>query len=147
MKKAFPFTFSLPDSIPRRYISVSLPRAIPSIRLLIPHKVRRKWRSTKSRIHSGMAPSSTLAALDLSFSPLDTVKALGRHQWSVYDAQYIFLLLVGIFVLCVVETPGAFVKMALATLIILSLILPITRQFFLPALPIFGWLFLFYSCK
>jgi len=94
-----------------------------------------------------MAPSSSIAALDLSFSPLDTVKALSRHQWSVYDAQYIFLLLIGIFVLCVVESPGAFVKMGLATLIILSLILPITRQFFLPTLPILGWLFLFWSCK
>lgn len=148
MKKSLPFSFSRSDYIPRRFISVSLPRAVPSIRFLVPHKVRRKWRATKSRIHSGISPtSSALSALNYSFSPAGTIKALSQHQWSLYDAQYLFLLLTGIFVLCVVEVPGPMIKMGLATLILLSLVLPITRQFFLPVLPIFGWLFLFYSCK
>lgn len=147
MKKSLPFSFSRSDYVPRRLVSVKLPRAVPSLRFLVPHKVRRKWRATGSRIHSRIAPASSLTALNLSFSPTDTIKALSQHQWSLYDVQYLLLLLTGIFVLCIVETPGPMIKTPLATLIIVSLILPITRQFFLPTLPILGWLTFFYSCK
>lgn len=147
MKKSLPFSFSRSDYVPRRFVSVKLPRAVPALRFLVPHKVRRKWRATRSRIHSGVAPASSLTTLNLSFSPADTIKALSQHQWSLYDAQYLLLLLSGIFDLCIAESPGPMMKMGLATLIMLSLVLPITRQFFLPTLPILGWLFLFYSCK
>lgn len=38
-------------------------------------------------------------------------------------------------------------KTLIATALMISLILPITRQFFLPFLPIGAWLVLWYSCK
>lgn len=147
MKKSLPFTFTPSDFMPRMIASYRLPRALPSLRLLVPLKIRRKWRSTKSRIHSGVSPSSSLTVLQTSFSPAGTISALRQHQWSAYDAQYLLLALVGIFCLCIVEMPGPMVKTGISALLMISLILPVTRQFFLPSLPIFGWLVLFYSCK
>ena len=147
MNKSIPFTFAPSDFIPRIIATYRIPRPLPSLRLFVPHKIRRKWRSTKSRINSGVSPSSSLTNLQTSFSPAGTINALRQHQWSAYDAQYLLLALVAIFCLCIIEMPGPMVKTGIATLLMISLILPVTRQFFLPSLPIFGWLVLFYSCK
>lgn len=69
------------------------------------------------------------------------------HKWSFWDGQYLILAIFGIFCLSIIEHPGPLVKTLISTLLILSLILPITRQFFLPFLPIASWLVLFYSCR
>ena len=115
----------------------------PSIPVLIPHRLRRKLRS---RIRSRQSPSSSLASLQTSFHPADTLQSLRAHQWSVYDAQYLVLIVLGIFALSILESPGAFVKTAIATLLLTSLLLPITRQFFLPILPIICWLVFWKAC-
>jgi hypothetical protein len=118
--------------------------ALPS---LIPHRVRRKWRATKSRIRSRQTPTSSIASLETSFSPSDTLRSLRTHSWSIYDAQYLFLAILAIFSLSVSEAPGPFAKTFVATLLMTGLCLPITRQFLLPLLPTLTWLFLFNSCK
>lgn len=56
-------------------------------------------------------------------------------------------MILGIFCLSVIEYPGALLKTLIATLLMVSLLLPITRQFFLPFLPIASYLVLFYSCR
>ncbi|USP75099.1 hypothetical protein yc1106_02373 [Curvularia clavata] len=118
--------------------------ALPS---LIPHRVRRKWRATRSRIRGRQSPTSSIASLETSFSPSDTLRSLRSHSWSIYDAQYLFLAIVAIFSLSVSEAPGPFAKTFIATLLMTGLCLPITRQFLLPLLPTLTWLFLFSSCK
>ncbi|KAH7081727.1 hypothetical protein BKA63DRAFT_530695 [Paraphoma chrysanthemicola] len=118
--------------------------ALPSF---IPHRVRRKWRATKSRIRSRQSVTSSIAGLETSFSPSDTFKSLRTHPWSIYDAQYLFLAIVAIFSLSVSEAPGPFAKTFVAGLLMTGLCLPISRQFLLPLLPTLTWLFLFNSCK
>ncbi|KAH3919537.1 hypothetical protein HBI56_027970 [Parastagonospora nodorum] len=118
--------------------------ALPSF---IPHRVRRKWRATKSRIRSRQSVTSSIAGLETSFSPSDTIKALRTHPWSIYDAQYLFLAIVAIFSLSVSEAPGPFAKTFVAGLLMTGLCLPITRQFLLPLLPTLTWILLFSSCK
>ena len=108
------------------------------------HRVRRKF---ASRMRSGQSPTSNLATLQTSYDPADTIRALRAHRWSYWDGQYLFLVILGIFCLSIIETPGAIIKTLISTLLITSLILPITRQFFLPFLPIVGWLVLFYACR
>lgn len=108
------------------------------------HRVRRRF---ASRMRSGQSPTSNLATLETSFDPADTLRALRAHRWSYWDGQYLLLLILSIFTLCIIETPGAIVKTLISTLIITSLILPITRQFFLPFLPTILWLILFYACR
>ena len=101
----------------------------------------------RSRIRSRQSPSSSLTALQTSFKPSDTLRSLRGHRWSYYDAHYLFLIILLVFALSMIERPGALVKTAVATLLLVSLILPITRQFFLPFLPIATWLIFFYSCQ
>ncbi|KAF2402607.1 putative aureobasidin-resistance protein [Trichodelitschia bisporula] len=125
---------------------LSSPR-LPSIRQLIPHKVRRKWRATNARLRSGQSPASSITSLTTSFAPADTLKALRSHRWTFYDGQYLLLAVLGIFCLSVMEMPGPLIKTCIATALMLSLTIPITRQFFLPFLPVIGYLVLFYSCK
>ncbi|EPQ28929.1 uncharacterized protein PFL1_03729 [Pseudozyma flocculosa PF-1] len=61
--------------------------------------------------------------------------------------KYAFLLLIAVFSLFVMESPGFPLKLLIPAAYAATLLLPITSQFFLPAAPIFGWLILFYSCK
>lgn len=115
-----------------------------SIQLLLPHRIRRKLRS---RLRNRQSPASSITLLQTSFSPIHTLRALQSHRWSQYDGQYLLLAFLGIFSLCVIQSPGPFVKTIVATLLLTSLVLPITRQFFLPFLPIAAWLIFFYAAS
>lgn len=123
------------------------PTKVAGLSAFIPHRVRRKWRATKSRIHSRQSVTSSIASLETSWSPSDTIKALRTHPWSIYDAQYLFLAIVAIFSLSVSEAPGPFAKTFAATALLAGILVPATRQFLLPLLPTLTWLFLFNSCK
>lgn len=116
----------------------------PSFPVLIPHRFRRKLRS---RVRSRQSPSSAISSLQPSFKPSDTLRTLRKHRWSYHDAQYLLLTILGVFALSIIERPGPLVKTAVATLLLTSLVIPITRQFFLPFLPIATWLIFFYSCQ
>lgn len=111
---------------------------------LIPHRVRRKlW----SRIRSRQSPTATsLTSLETSLRPSDTLRTLRTHEWSWYDVQYLILFLLWAFALSIITYPGFMVKTVIVTLLLTSLTLPATRQFFLPFLPILTWLVFFYSC-
>ncbi|KAL9131919.1 MAG: hypothetical protein Q9217_000279 [Psora testacea] len=115
----------------------------PSIPTIIPHRIRRKLRS---KLRSRQSPSSSITSLETSYSPAHTLEALRQHRWSFYDGQYLVLIILGIFSLCIIPSPGPIAKTALSTLIITALILPLTRQFLLPSLAIWMWLIFFYAC-
>ena len=113
-----------------------------------------------TRRSTTQTPPKSLAALETSFSPSKTIESLRHHRWSgiitvpVFkadplglDGHYIFLSIIGIFALSVIEAPGPIVKTLLATLLITGLVIPITRQFLLPALPVITWAVLFYSAR
>lgn len=113
---------------------------------LIPGLNRMK-RRFGSRMRSGQSPGSNLATLQTSWNPAHTLRSLRAHRWSFWDGQYLLLAILGIFSLSVIEHPGLLVKTLISTLLLLSLIFPITRQFFLPFFPIASWLVLFYSSR
>ena len=125
------------------YIRAKIPFSWPSIPVIIPHRLRRRLRS---RLRSRQSPASSLSSLQTSFSPSDTLRSLRSHRWSYTDGQYLILVILGIFSLCIIEHPGPATKTFVATLLMTALILPITRQFFLPFLPIATWLTLFFAC-
>ena len=112
-----------------------------SIQLLVPHRLRRRLRS---KLRNRQSPASSITTLQTSFSPTDTLRSLQLHRWTIYDGQYLILAIVGIFSLCMIGSP-ALAKTAVATLLLTSLVFPITRQFFLPFLPIAAYLVLFYA--
>ena len=115
-----------------------------SIQLLVPHRLRRKIRS---KLRNRQSPASSITALQTSISPSDTLRSLQQHKWTWHDGQWVILAFLGIFSLCIIESPGPLVKMAVATFIGISLILPVTRQFFLPFMPIAAYLIWFYSAR
>ncbi|KAI9728252.1 MAG: Aureobasidin resistance protein Aur1 [Cirrosporium novae-zelandiae] len=123
--------------------SPKLSLSMPPIRLVSPNSLKRRIRSA---LRSRQSPASNLATLQTSFAPADTLRALRNHQWSYYDGQYIILIILGIFSLSMIESPGAIIKTGIASLLLTSLLLPITRQFFLPFLPIITYLVFFYAC-
>lgn len=139
--KSFPSRKDFQTTYSRAKLPFSWPSSIPT---LIPHRIRRKLRS---KVRSRQSPSSSLSALQTSWSPSDTLRALRKHRWSYYDGQYLLLAVFGIFSLSIIPSPGPLVKTAISTLFLTSLILPITRQFSLPFAPIAAWLVFFYTCK
>ena len=88
-----------------------------------------------------------LSRLESSLAIGLTMKRLARHRWRAGDGQYILLLVMAIGCFILIQSPGFIVKSLVAGLLGLALLLPITSQFFLPALPIFSWLVLFLSCR
>jgi hypothetical protein len=57
------------------------------------------------------------------------------------------LIILAIFSLSISQAPGPMVKTGAAGLLMLLLLMPITRQFFLPFLPIATWLFFFFNAR
>ena len=110
----------------------------------VPHRLRRKL---KSRIRSRQSPASSVSSVESSFNPAETLHTLLEHDWSYYDAQYLLLLLLALFSFSIIETYGPLFKTAVVILLLTALVLPVTRQFFLPFLPIATWLVFFYSCR
>lgn len=139
--------FAGDESTTQRFFSVAkLPLTWPSLPVMMPHRLRRRFRSTRSRIRSRQSPTSSIASLNTSINPADTLRALRTHHWSYYDAQYLFLAIVAIFSLCVIQSPGAFTKTCIVAGYMGLLVIPMSGQFFLPFLPVAVYLMLFYSC-
>jgi hypothetical protein len=126
------------------FTKAKLPFSWPSIVNPIPRRYRRRLRS---KLRAAISPASSIANIETSFDPRDTLKALRQHRWSYYDGQYLFLMILAIFMLSISQAPGPLVKCAAATALMAALLVPITRQFFLPALPVLSWVFLFFNAR
>lgn len=104
---------------------------------------RRRTRSKSKRLHPG-APDIT--SLQTSFSVGDGVRDLQKHHWRTSDWQYVFLLALSLFSLSVAPSAPALKFFALCGAGWL-LLMPATRQFFLPSLTIWIWLLYFFCSR
>lgn len=129
---------------PTTFTKTKMPFSWPSIPNPIPRRYRRRLRS---KFRSSQSPASSITALETSFNPKDTLRALRHHKWSVYDGHYLILILIAIFSLSISQAPGPMMKTGAASLLILALLVPITRQFFLPVLPTLTWLLFFFNAR
>lgn len=136
---AFPSRNDFQNTYSKAKLPLSWPSSIPS---LVPHRIRRKLRS---KIRSRQSPASSFASLETSYSPADSLRSLRAHRWSFYDVQYLILIILGIFSLCIIPA-RPLVKATVSTVVLVSLLLPVLRQFFLPFWPIGGWLIFYYAC-
>ena len=134
---------------PLRLSSLSqLPWSWPtSLSIHLPHRLRRKLRSTRSKIRAMQTPTSSIAGLEWSCRPSDTLRALHTHRCTVWDLQYLFLGLLLVGSLAVIESPGPLVKTLVVSVLLGTLAMPVTCQFFLPFLPIAVYLIFFYACQ
>jgi len=129
---------------PSTFTKAKMPFSWPSIPNPIPRRYRRRLRS---KLRAAQSPASSIASIETSFNPYDTLRALRTHRWSVYDGQYLILIIIGIFSLSISQAPGPVMKTAAASLLMLALLVPATRQFFLPFLPIATWLVFFFNAR
>lgn len=111
----------------------------------IPYKFRA--RRLRSKLRARQSAASSISAVQTSFSPSVTLRAIRHHRWTVFDIQYIGLFLLAIFVLCITPNPGPLAKTGLVGLLLAGLLVPVTSQFLFPALPILAWVFYFFSAR
>ena len=104
---------------------------------------RRRTRSKSKHTPPGVAH---IATLQRSFNLWDGIRTLQKHKWQLSDLQYV--VLAGLVLLSFSITPSA---PAIKTFAILGgswvLLMPASRQFFLPSLAIWVWLLYFFSSR
>ncbi|TAQ87628.1 Peroxidase [Chlorociboria aeruginascens] len=129
---------------PNTFAKAKLPFSWPSIPNPIPRRYRRRLRS---KFRSAQSPASSIASVETSINPADTLRALRSHRWSYHDGHYLILILLLIFALSISQAPGPMMKTGAASLLMLALLVPVTRQFFLPFLPVLTWLVFFFNAR
>ena len=91
---------------------------------------------------------SASARLTFSTKISDSIEAFRRHTLTRGEKfKYAILLAVATFSLFIMEVPGFPLKLVIPLLFAITILVPVTSQFFLPAAPIFAWLIFFYSSK
>lgn len=112
----------------------------------IPHRYRPSRRRSRQKRRESYSGPGDVTALRTSFNVLDSVRAIRRHRWSILDIQYVALA--GFLLFSLAITPSAPVIKTLVVLgTLLALFMPITRQFFLPSLPIWTYLTYFFCSR
>ncbi|KAI5480334.1 inositolphosphorylceramide synthase [Pseudohyphozyma bogoriensis] len=108
---------------------------MPRITLRIPHALKSNLISSVSR-------------LELTFDPRIGVARVRRYKFDFWTeiVPYSFLAFMAGFSLLVMHAPIAF-KLFLIAVYTLSLLVPFTGQFTLPATPVFAWLIFYFSSK
>ncbi|KZZ94410.1 aureobasidin resistance protein Aur1 [Moelleriella libera RCEF 2490] len=104
---------------------------------------RRRARSKSKTIHPG---AEDITSLRTSFSFWDGLRDLQKHKWRPSDVQYIFLAGLTLFSLSIAPSAPA---LKLFAFIAASwiLLMPATRQFFLPSVTIWVWLVYFFCSR
>ncbi|KAI3618986.1 inositolphosphorylceramide synthase [Moniliophthora roreri] len=89
---------------------------------------------------------SAVNRLDKSLSPQKTIQKLSQHTFTLSDGIYIVHLLLASFWLYLLPLHILF-KLAIIFLFTVALLIPLTSQFFLPAIPVFSYLLAFFSSR
>jgi inositol phosphorylceramide synthase catalytic subunit len=116
----------------------------------IPHKYRpsnsSRRRSSEKRRDEYPNAAEDITRLQTSFNPWHGFRELRRHRWTVLDLQYV--VLAGLLIFSLAIAPPAPVAKGLAAVgTLLVLFMPVTRQFFLPSLPIWTYLVYFFCSR
>lgn len=120
---------------------------------VIPISSRDKFEPTlkdgRSKPKAPYAPTDNtgITSLKTSFSIMSSLRSLQRHQWSLLDLQYVILAGLTIFSLYIIEARAPVIKSLTACGYLLFLLMPATRQFFLPSWPIWTYLLYFFSSR
>ncbi|KAL5612055.1 hypothetical protein BROUX41_000388 [Berkeleyomyces rouxiae] len=111
-----------------------------------PQKYRHIRGRSRQKSNVALPNPNDVTHLQTSFNVSDSIRALQRHRWTPLDLQYLFLAALIMF--CMYITPSApllkLVCMIGASIIFL---MPVTRQFFWPALPVWSYLLYFFCSR
>lgn len=88
---------------------------------------------------------SAVGRMDKSLNPKDTIVRLQNYQFKATEIL-LYTIQIALAGLWISLWPAPiFVKLGLPSVYVLTLLLPFTSQFFVPATPIFSWLLMFFS--
>lgn len=104
--------------------------------------VRRRPRAKSNTTHRG----EDITSLQNSFNFWDGLRDLQKHQWRLADLQYVVLAGLTLFSLYMAP-PAPALKLFALMGAAWVLLMPATRQFFLPSLPIWVWLLYFFTSR
>lgn len=104
---------------------------------------RRRAKSKSKSTHPGV---DDITSLRTSFSFWDGIRDLQKHQWRLLDIQYPFLIGLVLFSLWIAP-PAPALKMFSLMAAVWVLLMPATRQFFLPSSTIWIWLLYFFCSR
>lgn len=101
----------------------------------------------KARFLADATPGNNLNKLETSFDIRKTFRKVKNHRWQKSDILHVIEFLSLVFCFSLIKNPPLLGKIVIGTLLFLAVTIPITSQFFFPALPILCWLILFYTCQ
>ncbi|KAG8758640.1 Aureobasidin resistance protein Aur1 [Serendipita sp. 396] len=88
-----------------------------------------------------------VSRLDLSLSPSVTIAKLKAHEFTKGDIVYLFHAAAAVFWLYIMEKPAYPIKLVIPMLFTIGLLVPLTGQFLLPAIPVLAWVLTYYSSR
>lgn len=104
-------------------------------------------RRIPARVLEDKKLGNTLGQLETSCDIRKTLYRIRNHQWRKSD---IFIIIQTCILICcfsIIRNPSFIFRLIIGFLLALAVLMPITSQFFFPALPILIWLVLFYTCQ
>lgn len=116
---------------------------LPFMNTAVPQRYRIGRRRTKSKSGPG---NEEITALKTSFNAWDGVRDFQKHKWATSDLQYVFLGLLALFCLWIAP-PAPGVKLLAVVGSVWLMLMPATRQFFLPSSMIWIWLLYFFCSR
>lgn len=88
---------------------------------------------------------AAVGRMDKSLSPSDTIQRLRKHTFTLADTVHLFHIFLATFWLAIMQFPGFPLKLFIPIIYAIFLVVPLTCQFFLPAVPVVSWILAFYS--
>ncbi|CAG7854887.1 Inositol phosphorylceramide synthase catalytic subunit aur1 Short=IPC synthase catalytic subunit aur1; AltName: Full=Aureobasidin A resistance protein homolog; AltName: Full=Phosphatidylinositol:ceramide phosphoinositol transferase [Serendipita indica DSM 11827] len=98
-----------------------------------------------SRVYSAFLHQ--VSRLDFSLSPTVTIAKLRAHEFTRGDVVYLFHAAGALFWLYIMEKPPFPIKLVIPALFTLGMLVPLTSQFLLPAIPVLAWVLTYYSSR
>ena len=138
----------LPGSVPGKPVLPSLWTENLTLAVLSRLPNRYQVGRRRGRAKSGAARHDVpeVTSLQTSFNLWDGIRDLQKHKWHLVDLQYVFLTGLTLFSLSIAPEAPALKLFALLGVVWLML-MPATRQFFLPSATIWVWLVYFFCSR
>ena len=112
----------------------------------LPSRYNIGHRRQRSKSRTFPHGAEDLTSLKTSFNLWDGIRDFQHHKWRTSDLQYIFLIGLSLFSLSI-SPPAPGLKFFSVLAAIWLMLMPATRQFFLPSLAIWVWLLYFFSSR
>ncbi|KAK3689884.1 hypothetical protein B0T22DRAFT_181470 [Podospora appendiculata] len=128
-----------------------LPFSLPGLNIAQLNPIPQKYRPSRrlrlrQRAKSTGSATDDVTTLQTSFDMTESWNKLRHRKWRIYDLQHLVVFALIMFSLFIIP-PAPFIKAGVLVVVALLLLMPITQQFFLPSLPIWTYLFYFFSSR